>query len=128
MDIKVDLISLSKAPTPSLMSWLQGFDARYLRVAKASNEKGPMLYVYFVRVDDAYLITSVVFDPRTKKGDEKPAGDAVDIFLEQLAQIEGVTRLFMCKSGDECALINTFPTRITSVSKLQAPAHAVYLN
>jgi len=127
--IKVDLISPSQAPTPSLMSWLMGFDARYLRVAQASCEKGVLMHVYFVKADASYLITGVVCDPSVKKEDIKQGGDAVDVFLEALAQIEGVARLYMMRPNeDECILINTFAPRITHGKALPNISHVAYLN
>jgi len=131
--IKVALLSPSEVPFPSLMAWLQGidFNSPNLRVAQASNDKGVIAHVYFIRVDDAFLITAIVFDPRATEADEKSGRDSIDIYLEQLAELEGVTRLFAVKSqtrGNGCELVRTYTSRATQSATLQAPTRVVYIN
>jgi hypothetical protein len=115
------------------MSWLQGidFNSRNLRVAQASNDKGAIRHVYFMRVDDAFLITAVVLDSKETEADDKTCGASIDMFLERLAQLEGVTRLFTVKpqtSGNGCVLVRTYTPTVTQVEALQTPSRVTYIN
>jgi hypothetical protein len=130
--IKVTLTPIAEVPNSSLMVWLQGFEKikHLLQVARVASEKGVILHAFFVRVDEAFMLTSIVFDPSSSEEDAQLARNTLYLFLEELAQLHGVLTLYSVKpqtNGGESEFVRIYP-RATPVSKLQAPSHATYVN
>jgi len=134
--IKTTLLPYSEVPPPQttllLQNWLSGFEFKALtmRVVIASNDKGAIVSVCYIKIDDAFLITVMEINQKATDEEKKEASNGIDLLLEQQAQLAGVSRLLMVESprSNECKEVRTYHHRITSVAQLQAPTRAVYLN
>jgi hypothetical protein len=130
-NIEAKAVPYHEAHQSILQNWMSGFEfSHHMHVAVASNDKGPIVTVCYVQVDDSFLITAMGFAPKSTAAEQKDAGDAVDLFLEQQAQIAGVTKLLMVTSpsGTECKEVSIYESRITSVKSLAPPSRVAYVN
>ena len=130
--IKATLVPYSEAPQMlPLQNWLSGFEFKPLNthVALASNEKGVIVSMCYMKIDDAFLITAMEVNQKATAAEKKEASNGIDILLEQQAQLARVTRLLMVKpGGSEAEVVATYTPRITQVSQLQPPSPVVYVN
>jgi hypothetical protein len=137
--IKATLLPYSEVPHQTMLplqNWLSGFEFfefksnPLMRVAVASNDKGAIISVCYIKIDDAFLITAMEINPKATIAEKKEASDGIDLLLEQQAQLAGVTMLFMVEGprGNECKLVTNYTPRITSVANLQAPTQVAYEN
>ena len=131
--IKSTLIPYSEAPHQTMLplqNWLSGFEFKSLKtsVALASNEKGVIVSVCYVKIDDAFLITAMEINPKATAAEKTEASNGIDILLEQQAQLARVTKLLMVTGprGNECKEVATYIPRVTQAKELQAPTHAAY--
>jgi hypothetical protein len=132
-NITATLIPYIEVPNPSLMMWLQGFEDKphNLQVVQVSHEKGPILHAFFSKIDDSFLLTGVLFEPSSSDEDVRLAGNALNLFLAEYAQLRGATKLYGVKpqtGGKECEVLRHYAPRIAQVNDLQAPSHTTYLN
>jgi hypothetical protein len=130
--IKATLIPYSEAPHLTMLplqNWLSGFEFKTLntQVAVASNEKGVIVSVCYMKIDDSFLITAMEINPKASVEEKTEASNGIDMLLEQHAQRAGVTKLYMVTGprGNECKEITTYIPRVSHVKELQAP-HAAY--
>jgi hypothetical protein len=133
--IEAKLIPYSEVPHQTMLplnNWLSGFEFKSptMRVAIASNDKGAIVSVCYIKIDDSFLITAMEINPKASDAEKKEALDGIDILLEQQAQLAGVTKLLMVEGprGNECKEVRTYAPRITSVAKLQAITQVAYVN
>jgi hypothetical protein len=131
--ITTKLLPYSETPHQTLLplqNWLQGFEFKsksLMRVAVASNDKGPIASACYIRVDDSYLISTMIINPKASAEETKEACNGIDGIMREQAQLEGVTKLYLVTPGtNECKLIDTFAPKVTQVKELQAPSHAAY--
>jgi hypothetical protein len=133
-NIKATLLPNSEVPLqPGLQdhTWFRGFDFNTtgIRFAQATNENGVICYVRFVTTDDVILITDFSVNSQATTEEVKQAGDAIDLLLEDEANIAGVSRLLLIKPGSsECIEVRTYTQRITHLPKLSTPSHVAYIN
>jgi hypothetical protein len=137
MNIEAKLIPYTEVPHKTfvpLQNWMGGFEfksaALNTHVAVAGNEKAdPIVSVCYMKVDDAFLITALVVNPKASAEEKNEASQGIDRLLESQAQLAGVTKLFLVKPGaNECEDIATYTPRITQVSRLQPPSPVFYIN
>lgn len=126
------LIPYSKMSWKSVLSampWLHGFEkiTHHLRVACASDDTGPIVHVYFTRVEDAFLIVGTITNQKAFKEAVGAGGDEIDLLLEKLANSEGVSQLFMISdNGVDCTLLRTYTRRVLKSELTEL--HVAYLN
>jgi hypothetical protein len=132
-NIEAKFIPLAEAHTTVLQNRMSGFDLGQhlnMRVIEASNDKGPLVTVSYVQVDDAFLITAMGFDSKSTAEEQRRAGNAVDLLLEQQAQLAGVTKLLMVtdQRGTECRELRVYASQSASVKSLAPIARVAYSN
>jgi hypothetical protein len=131
--IETKLLSYSEAPVMvPLQNWLSGFEFKSglnTNVAVASNDKGVIVSVCYVKIDDAFLITAMEVNPKATTAEKQEASKGIDLLLEEQAQLAGITRTFIVRpGGNECEEVATYTPRITSVKKIITPSRAAYIN
>jgi len=133
-NITAQLVPYSNVPHQtmvSLQNWLNGYDFKshtFVRVAQASKGEDALVFVCFVKIDDAYLITAWVINPKATEEDAHQSGDALDNLLAQYAQLEGVTKLFMLQGGNTCTEVRIYEPRITYGQALPTITRIAYSN
>jgi hypothetical protein len=132
-NIEAKFVPLAEAHTTVLQNRMGGFEFGShlnMRVIVASNDKGPLVTVSYVQVDDVFLITAMGYDSTSTAEEQRQAANAVDLLLEQQAQLAGVTKLLMLtdQSGTECRELRTYTSQSPSVKSLAPIARAAYSN
>jgi hypothetical protein len=76
--IKATLLPYSEAPHQTMLplqNWLSGFEFKSLNthVALASNDKGVVVSMCYMKIDDAFLITAMEINPKATVEEKKEA-------------------------------------------------------
>jgi hypothetical protein len=132
-NIEAKVVPLVEAHTSILQNRMSGFRFKaylHMRVIQASNDKGPLVTVSYVQVDDAFLITAMGFESKSTAEEQREAGNAVNLLLEQKAQLAGVTKLLMVTNqhGTECRELRVYAPRSTSLKSLAPITRVAYRN
>jgi hypothetical protein len=99
-----------------------------LRIASASNDTGPVVRMFFVRIDDKYLIVDTVVNPKASKDEVTLAGNLINQLLVKQAQVESVLQLLMLSNGGDCTVIDTYPLYVPQREELPRIKHVSYAN